>query len=176
MRHIFSVDRDVHTVEAGDEGGNHQDYGDRGHALHDGVHVVGNDGGECVHCTGQDIAIDIDREVRLFQFCFHIFHQFVVHIDRFLEDALQFGEHHFITTDGCVEVNHALFQLHQTKQVFITDTFFQRLFGMRHLVVDLFQVFQEPYGGRMDQTQNQVIFVTYDDLFAAGVSDISSVL
>ena len=62
MRHIFSVDRDVHTVEAGDEGGNHQDYGDRGHALHDGVHVVGNDGGECVHCTGQDIAIDIDRD------------------------------------------------------------------------------------------------------------------
>ena len=42
---------------------------------------------------------------------------------------------------------------------------------MRHLVVDLFQVFQEPYGGRMDQTQNQVIFVTYDALFAAGVSD-----
>lgn len=53
MRHIFSVDRDVHTVEAGDEGGNHQDYGDRGHALHDGVHVVGNDGGECVHRTGE---------------------------------------------------------------------------------------------------------------------------
>ena len=42
--------------------------------------------------------------------------------------------------EGEVEY-HALFQLHQTKQVFITDTFFQCLFGMRHLVVDLFQVF-----------------------------------
>ena len=66
MRHIFSVDRDVHTVEAGDEGGNHQDDGDGGHALHDGVHVVGDDGGERIHRTGQDVAIDIDREVRLF--------------------------------------------------------------------------------------------------------------
>ena len=65
MRHIFSVDRDVHTVETGDEGGNHQDDGDGGHALHDGVHVVGDDGGECVHRAGQDIAIDIDCEVRL---------------------------------------------------------------------------------------------------------------
>ena len=60
MRHIFSVDRDVHTVEAGDEGGNHQDDGDGGHALHDGVHVVGDDGGECVHRAGQDIAININ--------------------------------------------------------------------------------------------------------------------
>ena len=63
--------------------------------------------------------------------------------------------HHFIATDGSVEVDQRLLQLHQLQEVFVADAFLQLFFGGGHIVVYLFQILQEPDGGRVDDSQNQ---------------------
>ena len=46
-----------------------------------------------------------------------------------------------------IEVHQRLLQFHQLEKVFVADALFQFLFGGGHIVIDLFQIFQEPYGG-----------------------------
>ena len=55
------------------------------------------------------------------------------------------------------------------KKVFITDTLFQFFFGGGYVVVDLFQIFQEPYGRGIYDSQNQRQLIVDGNAFAAGV-------
>lgn len=109
----IQVDVHVHAIEAGDDGGYHQRDAEARHAFHDVVHVVRDDGGEGVHRAGQDVAVDVHRVVGLAQLDDGIVQQFHVQHAGVLEDVLQPAYQHFVATDGGVEVDECLLQLHQ---------------------------------------------------------------
>ena len=52
---VDSRDVYVHSEESCDEGREHQGKGYHSKALHDYVHVVSDDGGECIHRTCEDV-------------------------------------------------------------------------------------------------------------------------
>lgn len=83
----FQVYIHVHTVETGYQRRYHQGNGKACHAFHDSIHVVGNDGSESIHCPCKDVAVDVYRVVRLFQFDNNILQQFQIKIVRVLEDV-----------------------------------------------------------------------------------------
>ena len=143
----FQVYIHVHTVETGYQRRYHQGNGKACHAFHDSIHVVGNNGSESVHCPCKDVAVDVYRVVRLFQFDNNILQQFQIKIVRVLEDVFQPSYHDFVAADGSIEVHQRFLQFHQLEKVFVADALFQFLFGGGHIVIDLFQIFQEPYGG-----------------------------
>ena len=66
MGSVFNIIDHIHSVEAGNQRWYHQNNRDGGHALHDGIHVVGDDGGKSIHRSGKDIAVNVHREVCLF--------------------------------------------------------------------------------------------------------------
>ena len=105
IRYLFQMDVHIHSVEAGYQRRNHQSYGKAGHTFHDGIHVVGDDGGEGIHRSGEDITLDIHRIKRLFQLNDNVFYQFLIQKVGVLKDTLQLTDHHFISPDGGVEVN-----------------------------------------------------------------------
>ena len=78
----FQVYIHVHTVETGYQRRYHQGNGKACHAFHDSIHVVGNDGSESIHCPCKDVAVDVYRVVRLFQFDNNILQQFQIKIVR----------------------------------------------------------------------------------------------
>ncbi len=88
-----------------------------------------------------------------------------------MKDVFQPSYHHFIATDGSVEVDQRLLQLHQLQEIFVADAFFQLFFGGGHIVVYLFQILQEPDGGRVDDSQNQIQFIVDDYVLPACVLD-----
>ena len=159
----------IHAVKAGYQCGYHQCDGEARHAFHDGVHVIGYDGGEGVHRSRKDVTVNVHRVVRLFQLYHDVLQQFQVEIVGILEDILQPSYHNFVSSDGSVEVYERLLQLHQLKKVFVTDTLFQFLFGGGYIVINLLQVFQEPYGRGVYDSQNQRQLIVDDDTFAAGM-------
>ena len=87
----------VHTIETGYQRRYHQGNGKACHAFHDSIHVVGNDGSESVHCPCKDVAVDVYRVVRLFQFDNNILQQFQIKIVRVLEDVFQPSYHDFVS-------------------------------------------------------------------------------
>lgn len=165
------MDIHIHSVETGYQCRDHQCNGKAGHAFHDGIHVVGDDRGKGVHRSGEDIAVDIHGIKCLFQLDNHVFYQFLVQKVSVLKDTLQLSDHYFISSDGGVEVNECFLQSHQTEQVFVADTAFQFFFGGADIQIYLFQIFQKPYGRRINQPENQIEFVADFDSLSAGVFD-----
>lgn len=98
----------IHPVEAGYQCGYHQRDGEARHAFHDCVHVIGYDGSESIHCSGEDVAVNIHSVVSLFQFDDHVLQQFQIKIVRILKDVLQPSYHDFVAADGSVEVHQRL--------------------------------------------------------------------
>ena len=166
---MLDVHVHVHAVEAGDECGDHQHDAEAGHALHDGVDVVRDDGGEGIHRARQDVAVDVDGVDRLLQLDEHVVQQSHVQIVRVLEDVFQATNHHFVATDTGVEVDQRFLQLHQSQQVLVADALLQLFLCLGHDIVDLFQVFQEPHGRRIDDAQDEVQLVVDGDTLALGV-------
>lgn len=83
------MDIHIHPVETGYQCRDHQRNGKAGHAFHDGIHVVGDDGGKGVHRSGEDIAVDVYGIKCLFQLDNHVFYQFLVQKVGVLKDTLQ---------------------------------------------------------------------------------------
>ena len=123
MGQAFDVNIHVHTVETGNQRRHHQDDGETGHAFHDGVHVVGDNGREGIHRTRKDVTVDVHLVVSLFQFDEHVIGQFRVLVILFIENVLQLAYHDLIATDGRVEVHQTLLQVHQPEQVLVTDAY-----------------------------------------------------
>ena len=57
MRKTLQVDVHIHAVETGYQRGNHQCNAEACHTFHDGIHIVGDDGGEGVHGSRQNITV-----------------------------------------------------------------------------------------------------------------------
>lgn len=171
MRYLLDVNVDVHAIEAGDERGHHEHNREAGHAFHDGVHVVRDDGGEGVHRAGEDVAVNIHHVVGLPQLNHHVVEQLRVLVVLFVENLGQFADHHFVASNRGVEVYEALLQVHQSQQVFVADAPLQLLLGRAHLVVNLLQVLEVPHGRRVDEPQDKLVFVGHRNLLAAGMLD-----
>ena len=50
--HFFQMNIYVHAIKTGYQSGNHQNDGKTGHAFHDGVDVIRDDGGKSIHRSG----------------------------------------------------------------------------------------------------------------------------
>ena len=73
LRKTLQVDVHIHAVETGYQRGNHQCNTEACHTFHDGIHIVGDDGGEGVHGSRQDITVDVHGIVCLLQLDDHVF-------------------------------------------------------------------------------------------------------
>lgn len=60
MRGVLPGQRDVHSVNAGHEGGDHQDDRDRGESFYRSVYLIGNDGGKRVGGVDDDAFVNFD--------------------------------------------------------------------------------------------------------------------
>ena len=49
MWKTLQVDVYIHAVETGYQGGNHQSDAEACHTFHDGIYIVGDDGGKGIH-------------------------------------------------------------------------------------------------------------------------------
>ena len=73
MWNFFYMYVDIHTVETGYQCRDHQNDRQTCHTFHDGIHVVGDDGGEGVHGSRQNITVDVHGIVCLLQLDDHVF-------------------------------------------------------------------------------------------------------
>ena len=140
----------IHSIETGNQRREHQYDGNRGHALHDSIQVVRNHSAQSFRRSGKDVAIDIHSIIGLSQFYSHIFHQLFV--DPIFSRSPYFAQYGFIAANGSTEVNESLLKHHQVNEVFVANTAFEFSLGDGHLIVDLFQVLQEPHGRRIDES------------------------
>ena len=65
MWETFQVNIYIHAIETGYQCRNHQRNGKACHSFHDGIHVVGDNGGKGIHGSREDVAVNIHRVVCL---------------------------------------------------------------------------------------------------------------
>lgn len=163
------ADVDVHAVEAGNERGHHQHDRDGRHALHDLIHVVGDDRGIGVHRAGQYFGVDVGGVLGLANLDLHILEQVAVgHIG---EDMAETLDEHLVALQRRAEVDQRLLQAHKSQQVRVLHRPLELLRRFLHPRVDNLQKLQKPEGRRIDDAQHKVALTGDGNLPAAPVDD-----
>ena len=148
------ADVDVHAVEAGDEGWNHEDEGDACEALHDGVDVVGDDGGVGVEGSVEHLDCDGCGGVGLSHFDADVVEELAV--KGVAKDSVHSLQEEIVAADRCGEDHERFLEVHELEEVFIADALLQLLLGCCDGVVYILEVTQEPIGAAVDEAEDEV--------------------
>lgn len=154
-RPMFHAVEQVHTEDAGDEGGEHENDAHRGHRFHRLVHVVADDRGVSVDGRFEDVGVDTGGFARLTHFDVDVFdHVGVEFVDRKLK--FQFGKEGFVAANGGGEISERVLEARKVDEIGVVDGAIQVALGTIDEGADLFQAFQVPNGARKEETEYKV--------------------
>ena len=152
---ILQSRHEVHTEDAGDERGKHEDNGHGSHLFHDASHIIIDNAGVGLHGRVENVGVDIRRLAGL------------VHLDGDVLDEVgvefvhgefefQFGEEGLVATNGGNEIGQAVLQSGESDEVFVVNAVVEVALGLFDEDADLLQALQIPYGSGEEQAENEV--------------------
>lgn len=162
---VAVIDLHVHAVEAGNQRGYHQHYGDCSHLLHDVVDIVGDDGGKRPKSGVEDVTVDIHGRYGLVKLYLDVFEKVLVAV--VLIYVSETPDEHVVALQRCVEVYQSGLKTLKNEEVVVADAFLKLGARLGHALVDVAQILQVPVCRRIQKPDYEVGFRVDADSFAA---------
>ena len=145
----------VHTEDAGDECGEHENDAHRGHRFHRLVHVVADDRSVGFDGRFENVGVDVGGFTGLTHLDIDVFnHIGVEFVDG--EFELQFGKEGLVAANGSGEVRERVLESRKVDEIGVVDGAIQIALGTIDDGADLFEAFQVPNGARQEETEDEV--------------------
>lgn len=134
----------VHAVDAGYQHRESQYDGDGRESFHHYVEVIGNDTGESIHGTAEDVGICVCHFQCLGSVYDQVVEEFLfIFVEAEEIRAFQFHEQQFVATEGGHEVNEAFLNTHEGQQLFVSVGIVEFLFQHIPALIDFLEMIEE---------------------------------